>query len=368
MRIVITGGHFSPAFALSQELIGQGHEVFIAGRKNTFEGDKAYSYEYLVSQKFNIPFFEIRTGRLQRKITKQTLSSLFKTPKGFVDAYKMLSKTKPDAVVVFGGYISMPVALAAYAKKIPVVVHEQTQNAGLANRYIAKLAKKVCITFESSIKYFPSQKVVVTGNPIRKEIFEGHKKMELPQGPVVYVTGGSSGSHFINTLMKKVLVELLKDYVVVHQTGNSKIYDDFNNLNLEREKLPNELKEKYLLLEFVDPEEIGFLLRQSSLVISRSGINTILELLALRKVSLLIPFPYGQHEEQLENARLVKEVGLGEYLKQEEAEPNVFLEKVKFLIENKDVMVKNAKIPKVFTPHASANIINVLMSLSKPRD
>lgn len=366
MRIVITGGHFSPAFALSQELIHEGHEVFIAGRKTTFEGDNAPSYEYIVSQKFNIPFFEIKTGRLQRKITKQTFPSLLKTPKGLIEAFLMLGKTKPDVVVVFGGYISIPIALAAYVKRIPVVVHEQTQKAGLANRYIARFAKKVCITFESSKKYFPEGKVVVTGNPIRKEIFEENKKVELPEGQIIYVTGGSSGSHFLNSLVQNILPQILKDFVVVHQTGNSKIYDDFNVLNEIREKLPDELKEKYKLLEFVDPEEIGYLLKHASLVISRSGINTILELMALRKVSLLIPFPYGQHDEQLENAKLVKEVGLGEYLEQDQAEPQVFLEKIRELINNKSELIKNTKVPKVFTPHASGNVIKVLLSL-KPQ-
>lgn len=361
MRIIVTGGHFSPAFALAQELIRQGHEVVIAGRKHVFEGDTAFSYEYLTSKKHNIPFWEVRTGRLQRKLTNQTIPSLFKIPQGLKDSGKMIKEFGPDAIVVFGGYISLPVAACGFLKKIPVIVHEQTQNAGLANKIIAKIAKKVCITFESSRKNFPSKKVVLTGNPIRKEIFEINQKIPISlDEKIIYVTGGSSGSHFINSLIGKTLKSLLEKYVVIHQTGNSKIFDDSQKLKKEREALPEKLRARYVLREFIDPEEIGWVLKNSSLVIARSGINIVLELLALKKVSLFIPFPYGQSKEQHENARLLSEVGLGEWVEQDGLDLGEFLQKVDRLISEREKLIKDAKIPKVFTPQATQRVIDVI--------
>jgi len=168
MKIVITGGHFSPAYSVIKQL-PKSDEVLVLGRKTTFEGNSNESFEYKICREHHIPFKEIRSGRLQRKLTKYTLPSLVKIPVGFWGALSALINYKPDVVLTFGGYIGLPVAFAAKMMGIPVILHEQTQHAGLAAKFIGKFSAAVCISFESSRKYFKNKNVILTGNPIREE-------------------------------------------------------------------------------------------------------------------------------------------------------------------------------------------------------
>jgi UDP-N-acetylglucosamine--N-acetylmuramyl-(pentapeptide) pyrophosphoryl-undecaprenol N-acetylglucosamine transferase len=327
MKIVLVGGHFSPAFALLQA-VSKTDEVLFLGRKYAIEGESAHSFEYVICQKEKIPFFDIPAGRFQRKLTKFSLISLFKTSKGVNVAKKILQQERPDLVVSFGGYLSIPVALAAKMLSIPVVIHEQTQRGGLANRFIGKfIADKICVTFESSRKYFPRSKTVLTGLPLRREVFEeGEPIISVPkEEKLLYVTGGSTGSHFINELIGQNLISLLSAFTIIHQTGDSSEYKDFEKLQELQNGLSDDLKKKYCLKKFIEPREIGWILQNTDAVISRSGINTVVELLELGIPALLIPLPLGQRNEQLENAELFVSKGLGEYLLQKDGTSENFL-------------------------------------------
>lgn len=327
MKIALVGGHFSPAFALFQALPKSDEALFL-GRKYAIEGENTHSFEYLICQKEGIPFFDIPAGRLQRKLTKFSLLTIFKTSKGVRIAKRILQQEKPDVVVSFGGYLAVPVALAARMLGIPVIIHEQTQGGGLANRLIGKfIADKICLTFESSRKYFPENKTVLTGLPLRREVFEeGEPVISLPKGEkLLYVTGGSTGSHFINELIGQNLLSLLSSFTIIHQTGDSSEYKDFEKLFVLQDGLSDDLKKKYCLMKFIEPKEIGWILQNADVVISRSGINTVVELLELGIPALLIPLPFGQRNEQLENAELLAGKGLGEYLLQKDATSENFL-------------------------------------------
>ena len=327
MKIALVGGHFSPAFALIQAL-PKSDEVLFLGRKYAIEGENTHSFEYLICQKERIPFFDIPSGRFQRKLTKFSLLAIFKTSKGVDIAKKILQQEKPDIIVSFGGYLSVPVALAAKMLSIPLVIHEQTQKGGLANRLIGKfIADKICLTFDSSKAYFPTSKSILTGLPLRREVFEeGKPIISVPKGEkLLYVTGGSTGSHFVNELIGQNLISLLSSFTIIHQTGDSSEYKDFEKLQELRIGLSDELKKKYCLKKFVEPQEIGWILQNTNLVISRSGINTVVELLELGIPALLIPLPHGQRNEQLENAELFASNGLGEYLLQKDITSENFL-------------------------------------------
>lgn len=361
MKIIITGGHFSPAFALAKELINKKHDVLIAGRKHVFEGDSADSFEYIESQKYNIPFAQIKAGRLQRKITKHSISSLLKTPLGLVSALKIVNTFNPDVVITFGGYIAIPVAFAAFLKGIPVIVHEQTQKAGLANKIISRFAKKICITFPTSIKYFPKRKTVLTGNPIRPEVITVDEKIDVPQGhKIIYVTGGSSGSHFINKLIGEALPDLLNKYVVIHQAGNAKVFNDYENLLDLKKALPEDLSNRYILREFIAPNEIGWVLKNASLVVSRAGINTVLELMTLKKLCLLIPLPYGQSREQHENAKLIAQNGLGIWVEQDDLSAQKLTQMIDDLIANEKKYLNHVKDGEDYADSAVSRILDVV--------
>lgn len=334
MKVLITGGHFSPAHALINSR-PQDIEIAVVGRRFIFEGDSAESPEYIICRKIGIPFFPLRTGRLQRTFSRYTLPSIAKTPLGLYDATRILQRYRPDVLVVFGGYLALPVAFAAKIMNIPIVVHEQTMSSGLANRIISRFAAKVCISYSSSREFFPAKKVVYTGNPIRKEVFSISKKIPLPANvPIIYITGGSSGSHAINRLIGVIAPQLVNHFVIIHQTGDSQMYKDFVYLEKVQSSLPEEVRSRYILKKFIDLSEIGFVLKSADLVISRSGINTVTELAALRKPCLLIPLPTGQKNEQLCNAQFAKRVGIAEYLHQNDATPEKLLKEIFFMIKN----------------------------------
>ena len=319
MRVLITGGHFSPAYSLIKELKERGADIIIAGRRYPFEDDRSVSLEYRVSKEERLSFYEVKTGRFRRKFTAYTIMSLLKTPIGFLASFRILSRAKPDIILTFGGYIGLPVSLAARALNIPVVLHEQTQKAGLASKIISKFAKRICVSFESSTAFFPRDKVVITGNPVRGEIFEPKKKILTPKGRTIYITGGSTGSHFINSIVSEILPELVSDFVIIHQTGDSLKFRDFEMLSNKQKTLPQNLQKKYILKKFIYPDEIGDVFKNCNLIISRSGANIIFEIIAARKMSLLIPLPYGQNEEQISNAIFLKELGVSEFIEQNDA-------------------------------------------------
>ncbi len=361
MRVLITGGHFSPALAVIQHLKKRGAEVAVAGRRHPFEGDLSESYEFEVVKREKIKFFEIKAGRFQRKFTTYSLFSLLKTPGGYLQAIKILREFKPDVVLTFGGYIGLPISYAAKTLGIPVILHEQTQRLGLAASLISKIASKILITFESSAKFFPNQKVIITGNPIRDNVFKIEEKIILPQGlKVIYITGGSTGSHFINILIGKIVKDLVEKYVVIHQTGENK-FEDFEKLNEIRDSLPSNLAKNYILKKFISEKEVGYVFSISDLIISRSGINTVLEILATGKVGLFIPLKSGQQNEQLDNAKLVKEVGIGDYIEEERADPELIKTKINDMIDNKENYLKNIMEAKnVVKMGAAEKIVDII--------
>jgi UDP-N-acetylglucosamine--N-acetylmuramyl-(pentapeptide) pyrophosphoryl-undecaprenol N-acetylglucosamine transferase len=198
--------------------------------------------------------------------------------------------------------------------RIPVFTHEQTIEPGLSNRVIGRFAKKIFLSFKLSRRYFKKRNTEVTGNPVREQIRKVNKKpFSLKKtNPVIYVTGGSLGSHSINLLIEEILPELLEEYTLIHQAGNVKEYNDFERLNNYAKTLPEELQNRYFLREHFSTEELGYVYSITDLVIGRSGANTFFELLELEKPAIFIPLPWSAHKEQQKQAELYKKNGLGE--------------------------------------------------------
>lgn len=338
MRLAIIGGHLAPALSVLEALPKDTKVLFI-GRKYALEGDKALSLEHKTITSLNIPFVGLSTGRLQRKLTKFTLLSLLKLPFGIINSFFILAEFKPDVIIGFGGYVSIPVAFCAFLLRIPVVIHEQTMGAGLANRFVSGFASKICIAWDSSRKYFPKDRTILTGNPMRKfSISSLSTNNQLPifnnKLPIIYITGGSLGSHFINILVEGMIKELLQNYNIVHQVGDTRGYRDFERLTLLKESLPGGLRDNYILEKFIDPAQIGDLLNSASLVISRSGMNTISELIHFEKPAILIPLPFSQNSEQLKNANFLEKIGLGVVLHQTEVNQKKLLETINKMFQN----------------------------------
>ncbi|MDP3988471.1 MAG: UDP-N-acetylglucosamine--N-acetylmuramyl-(pentapeptide) pyrophosphoryl-undecaprenol N-acetylglucosamine transferase [Candidatus Levybacteria bacterium] len=369
MKIAFIGGHLSPLLAVIDEL-PKNIEAVVIGRKHALEGDKVVSLEYQTITKRGILFENIITGRLQRRFTARTILSLLKFPFGFIQSFAVLKKIKPDVIMSFGGSVSFPVSLAGFLLGIPIVVHEQTLEAGLSNKIVSLLAKKVCISWESSSKFFPKSKIVLTGNPIRKfpisNFLASRRSGQFPisnKFPTIYITGGSLGSHGINVLVEGCLEKLLNHYQIIHQTGDAKEYGDFDRLKKLKNNLDDSLGKRYILKKFIDPREVGIILQKADLVISRSGINSITELLYFDKPSLLIPLPFSQNNEQFKNAQFLSKQGLGEIVVQEKITPDDLYNKIIFMINNIDKYKKSAISVKILIEEdAAKKIIKVLKS------
>lgn len=365
MKLAIVGGHLSPALSVIDALPKDVSVIFF-GRKHAFEGDAAQSLEYREITARQIPFFPITTGRLQRKLTKHTLTSLMRFPRGVKQAYLLLHREEPDIILSFGSYVSLPFVLASSTLRIPLIIHEQTLEAGLANRLASRFARKICISWETSGKYFPRDKTVLTGNPIR--ITKSVQTPNLPRTrlPFVYITGGSAGSHAINASVMGCIEALLDEAMILHQTGNASEFRDFEKLQHIRGALQKEKKARYVLRKFVSPKEVSGLMQRADLVIGRSGINTVSELLYYGKPALLIPLPFSQRQEQRKNAKFLERLGAARILDQEELTSDMLFVSVSEMLKDLSRYRSRAgEKERLRLRGAAANIVRVVLDVSK---
>lgn len=364
MKIVVIGGHLSPALSVLSEL--KNHEVLYLGRKHVFEEDKTESLEYHSINSLNIQFKNIITGRLQRNFTIQTVFSLLKLPIGIVQSFFILKKFKPDIILGFGSYVELPVILSAFVLKIPIIIHEQSLGAGLSNRISSFFAKKILISWESSMKFFPKGKTVLTGNPLHPEILASSENLEKENSDIktIYITGGGSGSHAINLLVERACSGILNNSKIIHQTGDAKEYGDFERLTELRNRLPESLQKRYLLKKFLTPKEVKEVLKNCHLVVSRAGMNTICELIFFEKPSLLIPLPIGR--EQRQNALFLKTLGLAEVLDQKNLTTFQFQNAVESMLKHLESYRKNSgEIKKIIKTDASKKIAEEVLDAAK---
>lgn len=351
-RIAITGGHLTPALAVIEELIQRGGwEIIFIGRKYATEQEKTPSVESQIIPERGIWFIAINAGRFPRLLNRYSLFSVLKIPLGFFQAFYHLLRFRPQIILSFGGYVSVPVVFAGWLLRIPSLTHEQTTVQGLATKINTIFAKKIALSWSQTIKQFPKEKVVLTGNPIRKEIFQVNEKMWQilnfeKKLPLVFITGGNQGSHVINLAVESALPQLVKVANVFHQCGHLQALGDFERLKKTREKLPKNFKKRYHLKKYLTGEEMGTLLNKADLVVCRAGANTLTEIAALGKPALLIPFPWLYQDEQTKNAQMLVEVGIAEILPQKDLSAKTLFQRIKTLIQNKKRYEKNAAAAK----------------------
>ncbi len=376
MKILVTGAHFTTAVAVIEELQKQsGVEIVYVGRKTTREGDSSPSPESKVLPEMGVKFIPLTTGRLQRTFTPYTIPSLLKVPFGFLQAIWILLKEKPDAILSFGGYVAVPVVIAGWLMSIPIMIHEQTIVTGLANKISSFFATKIAVSFPVK-NDFNKKKVILTGNPLRKEIITiipakaGFQKTDSnwipdhPKGtslfevaqvrddnsilklfktgkkeklPVILITGGNQGSHVINEAVEKCLDKLIKIACVIHQTGDSKFGD--------YEKLEAKQGERYIVQKFIY-SEMPYILANTDLVVGRAGINTLSELAYLGTPAIVIPVPYLHQDEQNKNAKYFEELGLVKTLPQSKLNGQSLLENIKEILKDLTEIRKQAKNAK----------------------
>lgn len=364
-KVMIIGGHSTPAFAVLDVLISNYnynpnvvenredttlssklmYEVMWVGEKHNQRGNKETSAEYkTVTDKYGLIFENLVAGKLVRKWTKKTfiggIKEFYKLISGFVKAFRIIRKYDPDVIVSFGGFTAVPLAFWGWISRKKVYTHEQTIVAGLANKIIAKFSRKIMVSWKSSEKYFPESKVVFTGNPIRQDVlqvksnFTEHLDQSLP---TILIWGGNQGSNQINKRVFEILENVLEHANVIHQTGNSTVTNDYQKALEIRQHLPKGIQHRYIVRDYIFKDEIGEAQAKSDLWISRSGANTITEMCLMAKPAILIPIPWTSHDEQTNNAKMVEETGLAMRLIQSDSlTPELLLTHINTALQSLD--------------------------------
>lgn len=351
----MTGAHFTPAQAVIEELKKYPDvEIIYVGRKTTLEGDTTSSVESQILPRLGVKFIPIITGRLQLVLTIYTFSSLLKIPWGLLQALGIILKERPDVTLSFGGYVALPLVFMSWLFSIPVILHEQTLVSGLANRISAVFADKIAISFAEN-KSFQGSKVVLTGNPIRREILFAKRTVQN-KIPLLLITGGNQGSHVINLAVEACLDDLKKICQVIHQTGDSK-FKDF-------ERLKNQENTNYQVYKWID--NMGKAVADADLVISRAGMNTLSELMFLQKPALLVPFPHLYQDEQNKNAQFLAKLGMVQILPQNKLTGHLLLKNIKEMLKNlKHYQQAAKKASSLIIPGAGRRVTLEVYTLAK---
>lgn len=324
-RILLTGGgtagHVTPNIALLPRLRELGYEISYMG---SYDG-----IEKKLIEELQIPYYGISSGKLRRYFDPKNFTDPFKVIKGYGEACRIMKKLSPDVLFSKGGFVSVPVVLAARRYHVPTIIHESDMTPGLANKLCIPSAKKVCCNFPETIQYLPRDKAVLTGSPIRQELLKGDRLHALrftglsANRPVILVMGGSMGAAAVNEAVRRILPTLLKEFQVVHLCGAGKLDPSLGHLAgyVQYEYIKNELKDLFALAD---------------IVISRAGANAICELLALKKPSLLIPLSAAASRgDQILNARSFEKQGFSMVLEEEEITNEALLQAVHTLYQNR---------------------------------
>jgi UDP-N-acetylglucosamine--N-acetylmuramyl-(pentapeptide) pyrophosphoryl-undecaprenol N-acetylglucosamine transferase len=349
-KIVLTGGgtagHVTPNIALISSLQKSGWQVEYIGSHDGIE-------RQLITD-LGIPYYGIASGKLRRYIDWQNFTDPFKVLKGIVDAFCLIRKIKPDAVFSKGGFVTVPVIMASWLNRVPVIIHESDLTPGLANKISIPFATKICVTFPETLQYVPQ--AILTGLPIRQEILSGDADAGrnlcgfTRSLPVLLVIGGSTGSQKINQAIRASLDRLTVKFQIAHACGKGQSDRQF-------ESHPNYKQFEYLGTELAD------ILAMSDIVVSRAGANAIFEFLALQKPNLLIPLSKAASRgDQILNANSFASQGYSAVLLEENLNSESLVRAVADLFASKQNYI--AKMGNINGEDSIAQIMRLIDRIS----
>jgi len=375
MRVLITGGgtagHINPALAIAQKvrLQDSSNEILYVGTQNGLESD--------LVPKEGFDFKYVTAKYLIRKISIKNIKTLFASAKGVMEASKIIKDFKPDIVVGTGGYVCGPVVLAAHFKKTPTMIHEQNVFPGITNKLLSKVVDVIGISFIEAEKYFPEQarnKLVLVGNPVRKDILTSDRKKSRAKLNInsddiyIYSFGGSGGQISLN----EAIIDVIKKYngkngiKILHVTGK-KMFDSFmEQLNSEMKVAKNIEVKNYMY-------DAATALSASDIVIGSAGAITIAEITAIGVPSILIPKTYTAENHQEYNARALEREGAAKVILEKDLSGSELIKAIEEIIDNKNVLktmslnskrMGNADVEnKIY--EAMANLINLKSKSNK---
>jgi UDP-N-acetylglucosamine--N-acetylmuramyl-(pentapeptide) pyrophosphoryl-undecaprenol N-acetylglucosamine transferase len=350
-RIIFTGGgtagHVVVNLALIPEYLDKGWKVDYIGSIDGIERN-------LIEQLDGVTYHPISTGKLRRYISKENLKDPFKVLKGTMQARNIIKKYKPAVIFSKGGFVSVPVVLAAKMRRVPAVIHESDYTPGLANKIAIPFAKKVLATFSETMDYLPEKKREYVGAVIREELFQGDKEKGLDfagltnHKPVLLIMGGSAGSQKLNSIIRDNLQELLDSFQIIHICGKDNIDKSVD-------------AEGYAQFEYVN-EELKDIFAATDFVVSRAGSNAIFEFLALNIPMLLIPLSLeASRGDQIVNAKSFAEKQYARVLQEKELSDETLLSELKRLQDRAPVMID--KMQKYKSEKARDRVMEIIQEV-----
>jgi UDP-N-acetylglucosamine--N-acetylmuramyl-(pentapeptide) pyrophosphoryl-undecaprenol N-acetylglucosamine transferase len=368
-RIVLvgggSGGHFYPLIAVAERLNdlkaqGQNLELY-------YMGPEKYNEDELTRN--NLQFVKIPTGKRRKYFSVLNFFDTFKIFFGFFFAVGKLYIIYPDAVFSKGGYTSVPVVLAAWVLRIPIMIHESDTKAGSANRLGARLARYIAISFDDAAKFFPAYKTALTGIPLRREFLQPAAnpmaQLGLPSDkPLLFVTGGSLGSQRINNLILESLDDLLPHFAIFHQTGEK-------NEQTVRQSSAQLITDTSLLAHYfvkgtLTGHEMHLAQSAATIIISRAGTGTIFEIAQKGKPSIIIPIPEDVSHDQRTNAYAYARSGAASVLEEANLTDSLLTSEINRIMHDTETYTAMSTAAKTFARgDAGVTIANTLIGITK---
>jgi UDP-N-acetylglucosamine--N-acetylmuramyl-(pentapeptide) pyrophosphoryl-undecaprenol N-acetylglucosamine transferase len=360
-----TGGHVLPAVAVIEELRNQGlafEGLWVGGHKGV---------ERAIAEANGIMFVAIQSGKLRRYASIQTITDAMRLPIGLVQAWRHILRFDPDVIYSTGGAVSVPTVVAG-ARRAPVLTHEQTAQIGLANKTASRFATTFAVGFEETARLarLRHDNVVVTGNPVRSSLKNGSRERGLAYTgfssnlPVIYVTGGALGASPLNKRIDAVLENLLEHTQILHQVGPTTANTDFALLSNRRVHLPNALRCRYMVVDFIH-DELPDIYAIANLVIARSGAGTVSELGYMGLPSVLMPLPGTWGDEQRKNAHILTNVGAAVAIEQTEATPERLRSEILALVQDPARLSEMSTAARSTSrPNAAGLLVDELLKLA----
>lgn len=373
MRILIsgggTGGHIYPALAVATELRDRyGAELLFIGDANGLETS--------IVPAVGIPFAAISAGKLRRYLSVRTFTDLGRIPLGMAQAYEHVKRFQPDAAFTSGGYVSVPAGMAARLIGAPLVMHQQDVPPNLANRLLTPVATRVTVSFAASLPYFPKQRTILAGNPVREEILQAARRDPAqartrfglhPKLPVVLVTGGSQGARRLNQVVAAALPALLPYCQVLHVSGEL-TYEATRAQAEQALAATPELHARYALYPYLT-SEMPDALAACDIALCRSGAATLAELSIVGRPSVLVPLPPGfTGSPQAVNATMFQRAGAAEMMLDRDITPNRAVELLMPLLGDANRRVQmSVAARKLGRPDAAHTLADLVASLAQQR-
>ncbi|MBN2806436.1 MAG: undecaprenyldiphospho-muramoylpentapeptide beta-N-acetylglucosaminyltransferase [Prolixibacteraceae bacterium] len=353
-----TGGHIFPALSIANEIRDRlpDTKFLFVGAEGRMEMERVPAAGY--------PIIGLPIIGFPRKPGINTFKFFVNLARSMRSARRVVKQFKPDVVVGVGGYASGPVLRVASSFKVPTLIQEQNSYAGITNRMLARKVNKICVAYDRMERYFPADKIVYTGNPVRKELLLGKEKIEEakafyqldPDKKVLLVVGGSLGARTLNNSMLKALDQLQQANIeVLWQTGKyyyQSVLDATHQLPLQHVHIH----------EFLTRMDLAY--AAADLVISRAGAGTISELSLMGKATILVPSPNVAEDHQTKNARALSDQDAAVLIADHACHEQLIPEAIRLLQLPNELKKLEQNIQKLARPNAAGDIASLVIELA----